>query len=57
MHNLDQKSANSTIGYQINTVFNQLDKNQDSGISKTEFIEECLNDEFLLYFLSPNIDI
>ena len=57
MHNLDQKSANSTIGYQINTVFNQLDKNQDSGISKTEFIEECLNVEFLLNFLSPNIDI
>ena len=43
--------------YQVNTVFNQLDKNKDSGISKIEFIEECLNDEFLLNFLSPAIDI
>jgi Ca2+-binding EF-hand superfamily protein len=40
---------------QIKRIFDQLDTNEDNSITKYEFIEGCLKDEFLLHFLSANI--
>lgn len=43
------------LEYQINDMFKQLDQNEDKFITKYEFVDGCLKDEFLLHFLSANI--
>jgi hypothetical protein len=40
---------------QVKTTFDQLDEDHDGVISREEFVNGCLNDEFLLYFLNPNV--
>ena len=55
MHNLDESKNSSSIDYQINDIFKQLDKETDNLITISEFVEGCLKDDFLLYFLNPTI--
>ena len=55
MFNLDSNKNAPSIDYQINDIFNQLDKEKDNLITQSEFIEGCLKDDFLLYFLNPNV--
>ena len=42
----------SSFNFQVNSVWDQLDDNKDNRISKKEFIDGCLNDEFLAHFLT-----
>ncbi len=55
MHNLDETKNSTSIDYQINDIFKQLDKETDNLITISEFVEGCLKDDFLLYFLNPTI--
>ncbi len=40
---------------QITSAFEQLDVDKDGRISKSEFIDGCMADEFLFHFLNPTI--
>ncbi len=42
------------LDHQIDAMFRQLDQNEDKYITKYEFVDGCLKDEFLLHFLSAN---
>jgi len=55
LHNLDIKKNGTSFDYQINDIFNQLDKETDNVITQNEFVEGCMKDDFLLYFLNPTI--
>ncbi len=53
MLNLNPNSSNSTsFKFQVATTFDQLDTNKDNNISRKEFINGCMNDEFLYGFLT-----
>lgn len=39
----------------INKIFNQMDTNDDRKISRKEFVQACLSDEFLRHLLAPTI--
>lgn len=53
MLNLKPDGENAeSFKFQLNNIWDQLDDNKDNRISKIEFIEGCLKDEFLLSFLT-----
>lgn len=53
MLSLKPDSVNSTsYKHQLKTTFEQLDYNKDNRISRKEFINGCMNDEFLISFLT-----
>lgn len=43
----------STSKEQVEEIMSKLDKNQDNFLSKEEFIQGCLNDDFIKNFLIP----
>lgn len=54
MLGVDSK-GDATVETKANQVFQDLDSNHDRKISRQEFIEGCLKDEFLCHLLGPNI--
>ena len=53
MLNLKPDGENSTsFKFQVTSIWDQLDNNKDNRISKKEFIDGCLKDEFLTHFLT-----
>jgi hypothetical protein len=56
MHNINKNDGNKrSVSIQVKDTFDQLDTDHDGVITREEFVNGCLNDEFLLYFLNPNI--
>ena len=56
LHNINKSDGNKrSVNIQVKDTFDQLDTDHDGVITREEFVNGCLNDEFLLYFLNPNI--
>jgi hypothetical protein len=47
------KSADSTIDKQVNEIFKKFDENKDNLLSREEFIQGCLQDDFVTKLLTP----